>query len=300
MSAKLRFGLFEFNLTSRELRRNGVLIRLQSQPAQVLACLLQHPGEVVSRDELRNVVWHGDTFVDFERGLNFCIAQIRAALDDDAAQPRFVRTIPKRGYQFIAPVERMGTPESAQSQPPEARSVFTGKTGAAIFAGCLLAIAIFVTGYEWKGRMGARQNPIVAVMRFDNETDDPSMTRFSDALSDMLVVELTAKGDGHYRVIGNARILRLPRDQRDLNAVASSLGASYVVLGQVQRSGEQTRVLAHLIHLPEQTHVWVTRFDHVLDDPLALESQVARTVATEFSGRIRPGMPPALHPRASL
>jgi TolB-like protein len=137
-------------------------------------------------------------------------------------------------------------------------------------------------------------------MRFDNETDDPSMTRFSDAVSDMLVAELTTKGGGHYRVIGNARILRLPRDQRDLTAVGTSLGASYVVLGQVQRKGEQTRVLAHLIHLPEQTHVWVTRFDHVLDDPLALESEVARIVATEFSGRIRPGMPAALHPRASL
>jgi DNA-binding winged helix-turn-helix (wHTH) protein/TolB-like protein len=295
---KLRFGLFEFDSAKKELRRDGVLVRLQSQPAQVLACLLEHFGEVVSRDELRSAVWHNDTFVDFERGLNFCIAQIRAALDDDAAEPRFIRTIPKRGYQFIAPVERVGVPESARPVPAEL-PLSTTRRGILILAGCLLVIATFLAGYEWS-RTGARQSPIVAVMRFDNETDDPSMTRFSDAVSDMLVAELTTKGGGHYRVIGNARILRLPRDQRDLTAVGTSLGASYVVLGQVQRKGEQTRVLAHLIHLPEQTHVWVTRFDHVLDDPLALESEVARIVATEFSGRIRPGMPAALHPRASL
>jgi DNA-binding winged helix-turn-helix (wHTH) protein/TolB-like protein len=295
---RLRFGLFEFDSTQKELRREGVLVRLQSQPAQVLACLLEHSGEVVSRDELRSAVWHNDTFVDFERGLNFCIAQIRAALDDDAAEPRFIRTIPKRGYQFIAPVERVGVPESARPVPAEL-PLSTTRRGILILAGCLLVIATFLAGYEWS-RTGARQSPIVAVMRFDNETDDPSMTRFSDAVSDMLVAELTTKGGGHYRVIGNARILRLPRDQRDLTAVGTSLGASYVVLGQVQRKGEQTRVLAHLIHLPEQTHVWVTRFDHVLDDPLALESEVARIVATEFSGRIRPGMPAALHPRASL
>ena len=298
-SDKLRFGLFEFDPAKKELRRNGALVRLQSQPAQVLACLLARAGDVISRDELRTAVWHEHTFVDFERGLNFCVAQIRAALDDDAVEPRFIRTIPKRGYQFIAPVERVGVPESAGPVPAE-RPLSTTRRGILILAGCLLVIAIFLAGYEWKSHTGGRQSPIVAVMRFDNETDDPNMSRFSDAVSDMLVAELTAKGDGHYRVIGNARILRLPRDQRDLTAVGTSLGASYVVLGQVQRKGEQTRVLAHLIHLPEQTHVWVTRFDHVLDDPLEMESQVARIVATEFSGRIRPGMPAALHPRASL
>src|SRR5882672_2623745 len=104
MGSQFRFGLFEFDVSRRELRREGALIRLQPQPAQVLGCLLVKAGDVVSRDELREAVWGGETFVDFERGLNFCIAQIRSALGDDSASPRFVRTIPKRGYQFIAPV----------------------------------------------------------------------------------------------------------------------------------------------------------------------------------------------------
>lgn len=297
---RFRFGLFEFDPATKELRREGALVRLQSQPAQMLACLLENPGEVVSREDLRKAVWRDDTFVDFERGLNFCVAQIRAALDDSATDPRFIRTIPKRGYQFIAPVERNGCQESKR-EPSSAQTKLGARKFIALgFAGFCLLAAVFAAGYWFRTRAAA-QTPIVAVMRFDNETGSPDMSRFSDALSDMLVAELTTKGDGRYRVIGNARILRLPRDQRDLGAVCSALGASYVVLGQVQRNGDQTRVLAHLIHLPEQTHVWVTRYDHVIDDPLALEAQVAQRVATEFSGRIRPQLDqPASHSRASL
>ena len=296
---RFRFGLFEFDVSSGELRRDGSLVRLQSQPSQVLGALLEHAGQVVSREELRLAVWHEDTFVDFERGLNFCIAQIRSALNDDAAEPRFIRTIPKRGYQFIAPVERVGESGAVQSSSiPPAVSVSSKKVVGIVATSVLLA-ALLAGGYWLKLRL--QPSPIVAVLRFDNETGNPEMTRFSDAVSDLLVTELTTRADGHYRVIGNARILRLPRDQRDLNAVASSLGASYVILGQVQSSGDHTRILAHLIHLPDQTHVWVARIDQNVDDPLGLESQVAQTVAGQFSPRIRPKFTPlASHSAASL
>jgi len=282
---QFRFGIFEFDPGSRELRRDGALVRLQSQPAQVLGCLLQRAGQVISREELRQAVWEDHTFVDFERGLNFCIAQIRTALNDSATEPRYIRTIPKRGYQFIAPVTTVPDGEA-----PHVIPVPTGarlRSVATILACGLLLVAMFVAGYWAKRRSLVDRTPIVAVLRFDNETGDPDMTRLSDAITDMLVAELTAKGDGNYRVIGNARELRVPRDQRDLKAVTSSLGASYVVLGQVQRNGNQTRILAHLIHLPEQTHVWVTRIEQNLDNPLTLETRVAQTVADQFSPKIR-------------
>src|SRR5215467_15826365 len=106
MSAeKYRFGLYEFDATKLELRREGVLVRLQAQPAQVLACLLERAGEVVTREELRKRVWADGTFVDFDAGLNFCISQLRSALQDEVAQPVYIRTIQKSGYQFIAPAE---------------------------------------------------------------------------------------------------------------------------------------------------------------------------------------------------
>lgn len=306
-SEQFRFGIFQFDRTSRELRRDGVLVRLQSQPAQVLGCLLEGAGQVVSREELRQAVWHEDTFVDFERGLNFCVAQIRSALNDNATEPRFVRTIPKRGYQFIAPVVRIGRGDLPPTPLTNPGAVTRIRLEASVVAVCLLLAASFIAGYWAKKRsleqttLKAEKTPIVAVLRFDNETGDPDMTRFSDAVTDMLVVELTAKGDGQYRVIGNARELRVAREQRDLTGMASSLGASYVILGQIQRVGDQTRILAHLIHLPDQTHVWVTRIESAANDPLTLEWQVAQTVASQFSPKIRTTFVPfASRPRASL
>jgi TolB-like protein len=123
-------------------------------------------------------------------------------------------------------------------------------------------------------------------VRFDNETGDPAVTQFSDALTDNVVEQLTVRSRGGYRVIGNAQILRVPREQRDLRAIASSLQAAYVVLGQVQTNGTQVRILAHLIRLSDQTHIWVVRMDRPLADPLGLESEVAGKVAAEFSTRM--------------
>ena len=285
-TGRFRFGLYEFNTATRELRREGALVHLQAQPAQVLGCLIERAGEVVSRDELRATVWGSETFVDFERGLNFCISQIRSALKDDSAEPTYIRTIPKQGYQFIAPVER------AVYVVPQAEKIVPAGTGVdkrTIVAECVsivLVVVVLAAGYLiWRSHNASR-SPIVAVLRFDNETGNPDMDRFSDALTDTVVAQLTTASGGRYKVIGNALILRGPRAQRDLNAIATSLDAAYVVLGQVQSNGGQIRILAHLIRLPDQTHVWVVREDRTLEDPLGVESDVAQRIAAEFAPRV--------------
>jgi DNA-binding winged helix-turn-helix (wHTH) protein/TolB-like protein len=299
-SGRFRFGLFEFDLDTRELRREGVLLRLQSQPAQVLSYLVEHAGQTVTREELINQVWGGETHVDFDRGLNFCIGQIRSALGDDSVSPRYIRTLPKRGYQFIAPVERLGDPLTGGAQPFED---LAGKDGAdaavgkksigfvaaaAVCAAVALMALAASAGYMLRSWQSSRRQPIVAVLRFDNEVNDPGMAQFSDGLTDNVVERLTALSLGKYDVIGNARILSLPRGQRDLAAIASSLHASYVVLGQVQNNGAQSRILIHLIRLPDQKHLWVARFDRTItdSDSLQLESEVAQRVGAEFSERI--------------
>jgi DNA-binding winged helix-turn-helix (wHTH) protein/TolB-like protein len=296
-SERFRFGLFEFDLARRELRREGVLVRLQSQPAQVLACLILHAGQAVSREELRRAVWGVDTFVDFDRGLNFCIGQIRLALDDDSTTPRYIRTLPKRGYQFIAPVERVEratghTAESDRSstmlsEAPLAKNNRFRST-AALVCSAVLLLAIAIAAYWGRWKQGLNRHPVIAVLRFDNQTSDPGMTRFGDALTDNVVEELTKLSLGRYEVIGNAHILGLPRDQRDLSAIASSLHAEYVVLGQLQTNGAQIRILVHLIRLPSQTHLWVTRLDRATQDfdPFGIESEAAQKVGAEFSERV--------------
>ncbi len=280
-SRLFRFGLFEFNAATRELRREGALVRLQAQPAQVLGCLIVRSGQVVSRDELCDAVWGTETFVDFERGLNFCIAQIRSALGDDPTAPRYVRTVPKRGYQFIAPVESISLSPAGTEAALRAWK-FPAKPIAAVCSLVLIAIS-FYAGYRVRRRQESKHPPIIAVVRFDNETGNADMIRFSDGLTDSLVEQLTALAGQRYGVIGNARILRLPRDQRDLQAIAQSLQARYVVLGQVQGSGSQTRILAHLIRLPDETHLWVARMDRSSQDPLGVELEAAQRIAANFS-----------------
>ena len=286
-SPRFRFGLFEFDTGSQELRREGVLVRLQSQPAQVLECLIRQAGQVVSREELQRAVWSEGTFVDFDRGLNFCVAQIRSALGDDVSEPRFIRTIPKSGYQFIAPLEKLPNeaPEPSEAKP-ESGNILSFRLTVAIVAGLLFVGLAFAAGYRWRARQAAVHAPIVAVVRFDNETGDPGVTYVSDGLTDSVVERLTATSDGRFLVIGNAQILRRPREERDLKAIESTLHARYVILGQVQKNAEKNRILVHLIRLPDQTHLWVVRFDRTLSDPLSLESEVAEKVAAEFSPRI--------------
>jgi DNA-binding winged helix-turn-helix (wHTH) protein/TolB-like protein len=287
-SRRFRFGLFEFDSAAGELRRNRALVRLQGQPALALGCLIANAGQVVTREELCRAIWGGQTHVDFERGLNFCVGQIRSALEDDADAPRYVRTIPRRGYQFIAPVEVLA--EDSQRTPPATRKA--GWSLAAIVTVPALALLVLglSAGYWLRSRASAngaaeRRAPIVAVLRFDNETPDPTLTRFSDGLTDSLVAQLTTLSNGQYQVIGNAAILRLPREQRDLKAVAGALHADYVVLGQVQGDRAQSRILAHLIRLPDQTHVWVARLDHQVLDTLSAAG-AADMIAGEFAPRL--------------
>jgi DNA-binding winged helix-turn-helix (wHTH) protein/TolB-like protein len=284
---RFRFGMFAFDAASGELRREGALVRLQAQPARVLSVLVAHPGQVVSREQMREAIWGEETFVDFERGLNVCIAHIRTALGDDSIAPRYIRTVPRQGYQFIAPVESLPDPvevpvsQPAVSRSPRLRTIALSAAALALFA-LIAAIA-----HLWRQAAPASQQPlIVAVVRFDNETGDPAISRISDGLTDTLVEQLTRTSQDRFRVIANASVLRLPRDQRDLNVIAATLHAQFIVLGQVQRSGSQTRVLAHLIRMPEQTHVWVVRLDKPLDEPLAFQSSAAQQIASEFSSRL--------------
>jgi DNA-binding winged helix-turn-helix (wHTH) protein/TolB-like protein len=263
-----------------------MLIRLQAQPAKVLVYLVQSAGQIVSREDLHKAIWGDETFVDFERGLNVCIAQIRSALGDESTSPRFVRTVPRRGYQFIHPVERISVPPPvAPSEENEGRE-FPWRTFLACVAGLAIVAFLVAVGARSRRLPAASSPAIVAVAPFDNETGDAAVNRFCRDLTQNFVQQFTAASQDRYRVIGNASILELPREQRDLRQIAASLHAQYVVLGQVQGSGTQTRILAHLIRMPDQTHVWVVRLEQPFDNPYALESTAAHEIAQEFSNKL--------------
>jgi DNA-binding winged helix-turn-helix (wHTH) protein/TolB-like protein len=300
-SGLVRFGSFEFDHANGELRRDGMLIRLQAQPAMVLSHLLAYAGEIVSREELHHAIWGADTFVDFERGLNVCIAQIRSALGDESTSPRFIRTVPRRGYQFIYPVEPISVAAPPEPDSEVARPDFPWRTSLVSLGGLALVILLIVGFVQWRrNSRGASGPAVVAVVPFDNETGDASVNRFCNALTDNVIEQLTSASQNHYLVIGNAAVLRVPRERRDLVHIAASLHAQFVILGEVQGGGAQTRILAHLIRMPEQSHVWVVRLEQPFDDLFTLESSAARDIATEFSSKLAdPALSTNLHVPAS-
>ena len=269
MNGTVRFGEFEFDSLAGELRRDGATTRLEPQPARVLALLVERAGGVVSREELQQRVWSADTFVDFERGLNYCIAQIRAALGDSAAEPRFVETLPRRGYRFIAPVQDAAPAGVARSWRRPAMAA------AAALVAVAVAWSLFARG---KTAGPARDSRVhIAVVPFDNETGVAGYDRLAQTLTDATVARLAGKAD-RLAVVGNAAVLYTPRTFRDLLAIGNSLGVSHVVLGQVQEIGGQLRITAHLIRVGDQAHVWAHRFEPSAADTPKLDQQVSGAV----------------------
>jgi TolB-like protein len=253
----------------------------------VLALLVERAGEVVTRTELQQRVWTGDTFVDFERGLNYCIAQIRTALGDSASEPRFVETLPRRGYRFIAPTTTdEKQPESAPRPQRQDISALAAVSAVAVVVALIAAASLVMMRRDARPPSDTRVR--LAVVPFDNETGVADYDRLAQTLTDATVARLAANPD-RLAVIGNAAVLRKPRDFRDLIEIGSSLGVGHVVLGQVQQINGQLRVTAHLIRTGDQSHLWAQRFEPSAADTGHLDRDVSEAVATAITKRLLGG-----------
>ena len=276
-----RFGIFEFESDTGELRKNGRAAALEPQPAKALTLLLSRAGDVVSREEIRDAVWGRDTHVDFDRGLAYCLSQIRAALGDSGDNPRFVQTIPKRGFKFIAPV---GTEAPVVTVPPPVTRARTAKDlmDARLVVMIIAAVVIGALALVSSLR-SERRHVVIAVSVFDNETGNADYDRPVAALSDLVVEHLTKIAPDRIDVIGNAAILRQPRNIRNLNGIAANLKADYVLLGQLQKGETGLRFITHFIHLEDQVHLKANRL--TVDDPNLAGLEAA--IVNEFDRAVR-------------
>jgi DNA-binding winged helix-turn-helix (wHTH) protein/TolB-like protein len=281
-----QFGAFEFDDSTLELRKNGRLVALEPQPSRALAVLLARANDIVTRDELKLAVWGTDTHVDFDRGLAYCLSQIRAALGDKADTPRFVQTLPKRGYCFVAPVRTRGdevsdTGGSGQSPTADESDKRRWRRWVPMAAG--IAMAAAVLGWLTMRGNTAASRTIVAVSVFDNETGQPEYDRLVSGLSDLVVTRLTEIAPTRLAVVGNAAVLRQPRNIRNLKAVAAGVRADYVILGQLQRAEQGLRFITHLVRLSDETHLRANR----LAMPDGSVSGLEERVVAEFERAIR-------------
>jgi TolB-like protein/DNA-binding winged helix-turn-helix (wHTH) protein/Tfp pilus assembly protein PilF len=281
----VRFGTFEADLSSGELRREGLKVRLQELPFQLLVLLLERPGEVVTREDLRSRLWPADTFVDFEQGLNKAINKLREALDDDANNPRFVETLPRRGYRFIAPVEA-GASTRARN-PGAGRIIALSGTMVAAILGAL--VAFNVAGLRnhllglWTGPPEIRS---IAVLPVEDLSGDPEQEYFAEGMTDELIMEISKIST--LQVIGRTSVMMYKGSKRPIREIARDLNVDSVIEASVLRSGNRVRINARLVYGSTERVLWEQTFERDLGDILELSSAVAREVA----GRIQVSLTP--------
>lgn len=297
--SSIRFGEFELELRSGELRKDGTPVKLQPQPLKVLALLVANAGRLVTREEIQRAVWESETFVDFEHGLNFCIKQIRTALGDNAQAPLYIETLPRRGYRFIAPVEKieqsedstLNTEPSSQIAKPEAvtqRSMPGWRMAALV----LMPVLIIGGYFAWQ-RVTAPIGPtkakvMLAVMPFENLSSDPEQDYFSDGMTEEMIAQLGSLQPARLGVIARTSAMTYKRGDKDVRQIAGELNVDYILEGSVRREGDRVRITAQLIQTSDQTHLWSESYERNQQSALAVQSEVARNIARALALELLP------------
>jgi len=305
VAGRLRFGLFEMDLPAGELRKHGLKIRIQEQPFQVLAMLVQNAGKVVTREDLQKKLWPADTFVDFDHGLNKAINKIREALSDSAESPRYVETLSRRGYRFLAEVKDADAPVRSpglptQPQPSEEvrdRPDVTGKLAVhkqllrlhawKISAFALLALMASLA--TWRLHSLMHRPPVIrslAVLPLESLSSEASQDYFADGMTDELISDLGQISA--LRVISRTSVMTYKHARKPLPQIARELNVDAVVEGTVLRSGDQVRITAQLIEAATDKHLWSQSYEGELRDTLTLQNKVASAIADQIRINLNP------------
>lgn len=300
---RVRFGPFEADLRSCELLKHGLKVKLQDQPFQVLNMLIQRPGEMISRQEFRQKLWSADTFVDFDTGLNTAIKKLRDALCDSADDPRYIETLPRRGYRLIVPVEKAESeqetnvqavisPAKGQQAEPALLTVPPATDLNPFFLHwrkivmALIVLTLLATGSSWFLRHNFRAYTI-AVLPFKNLSAEPDSDYFSDGLTDEIISELSII-DG-LEVKSRTSSFFFKNKPGNIHDVGAQLGASLVLEGSVLRSGEKLRVNARLIRVSDDVPLWSNSFDRRLKDVFYIEDEISRSIVNQLRLKLGQG-----------
>lgn len=276
----IRFGDFSFEPATGELTRGTAVERLAPQAAQVLRLLLERPGEVISREEFRRVVWP-DTTVEFDQGLNFCIRQLRIALGDDAAHPLFIETLPRRGYRFNAPVTAPGgvlepAENAAAKRPHDGRRLWSIGLGGALVVVVSAVIA-------WASRRATSPPPILAIVPFDADTSLPALENYRDALGESMLARATTRASRSVVIIGPA-LTSIFGARTPIDTIHARIGATYALSGAVRRRAEAVDVFAQLVRASDRGHIWAIRMlDSSGSDYAHIGARIADSVAAILS-----------------
>jgi TolB-like protein/DNA-binding winged helix-turn-helix (wHTH) protein len=291
---KLRFDGYELDVGAGELRKHGVRLRLRGQPLRVLEILLESSGEVVTRAELQTQIWPADTFVDFDHSLHNAIARIREVLGDSAETPRYIETLPRRGYRYIGPAQDFQKPQvvaetgDRTTQPAVLIAPPKRRRHLALALCALFALGL-VTWITWRYlHAKAAVSPIrsIAVLPLKNFSGDPSEEFFADGMTDQLITDLAKVGS--LRVVSGTSVMQYKGTKKGLPEIARELNVDAIVEGSIGRSGQRVRVTAQLIQASTDQHLWAETYDRDLGDILNVQSEVADAIAQQVRAQLTP------------
>lgn len=292
---KVQFGPFVADLRTGELRKHDLRIKLPDRSFSVLAMLLENPGEVVTREEIRARLWPDGTFVDFDNNINSAIGKLRAALGDNAAAPRYIETA-QRGYRFTAPVEVLsGIAPSTEELPPVQLSPPVGTlprvepkrrdwwwASIGIAGVVICAVALYIARHSHPTPAPEQGRIMLAVLPFENLTGDASQDYFSDGLTEEMITHLGEVDPKHLGVIARTSVMQFKNRNAPIDDIARQLGVGYVMEGSVRRDADHVRVTAQLVEAKQQTQVWARQYDRDLTGLLALQAEIAHEIADEI------------------
>jgi TolB-like protein/DNA-binding winged helix-turn-helix (wHTH) protein/tetratricopeptide (TPR) repeat protein len=291
-----RFGDFEFDSRARQLRKHGHTIRLHGQPIEILGLLLERPAEVVLREELRAKLWPEDTFVDFEHSLNAAVNKLREVLDDDANNPRFIETVPRRGYRFISAVKqpdsqdlKLAVPEMPASlespvvivESPipsrrRRRSVFVTALVLVVVVAILFGFDLGGVRHRLVGGPSVPRIQSIAVLPLENLSKDPEQEYFADGMTDQLITNLAQVSA--LKVVSRTSAMHYKGTKKSLSEIARELHVDAVVEGTVMHAGDRVRISAQLIDASTDHHLWAASYDRDLRDVLSMQDEVTRAI----------------------
>jgi TolB-like protein/DNA-binding winged helix-turn-helix (wHTH) protein/Tfp pilus assembly protein PilF len=288
---RLRFGVFEVDLRTGELTKRGARVRLQGQPFQVLAALLEKPGELVTREELRSRIWPR-TIVDFDHGLNKAISKIRDALGDSGDNPRFVETVSRRGYRFLADVAAIESPDRPSEAGPGIAGPFDASAPRTrsrlsmtlVGVAAVLALAVASAWLFASRTDSAPKIRSLAVLPLENLSGDAAQEYFADGMTDELISHLGRISA--LRVISRTSVMTYKGARKPLAEIARELSVDAVVEGSVLRSGQRVRITAQLIQVPADKHIWSQSYEGDVRDTLALQNRVAGAIAEQVRAAV--------------
>ncbi len=290
-SRVIRFGVFEVDLQESELRKSGIRIKLQDQPFQILSMLLQRPGQTVTREELQRQLWPADTFVDFDHSLNASIRKLREALGDNSENPRFIETLHRRGYRFIAPVDgaRALAPDHDEQLPAQAATRARSKNLArwqrrAVIAACIAAIGLGVVGARYLRSGRTVQIDSIAVVPFTNGGGDANTDYLSDGITESLIDNLARVPQ--LKVKSRTSVFRYKGKDVDVQKVGNDLGVSVLVSGRVTRRGDNIEVSAELTNVQDNTVIWGQHYSGKGTDIIWLQQQITADIAEKLRSKL--------------